>query len=211
MVMKPPPPSPLIHGSSTDTLKAAVTAASTAFPPRSSMSRAASTAHGCFAATMCRGATARLRETFSAVRASMGLGMPHVRGASANCGPLPVGPARGPRAALRARELRQAPGGERVDGRAERAAAVGQLVLDARRALAVGAAFDEAFALQALQALGQDVGRDLLGRIEKLAETALAGQQVADHQQRPAIADHVEGAGDRTGGAPPRRARLRRR
>src|SRR5438105_13007925 len=69
--MKPPPPRPLIHGSTTATLNAAVTAASTAFPPRSSTSRAASTAHGCFAATIWRGAIARSRETFSEVRAGI--------------------------------------------------------------------------------------------------------------------------------------------
>src|SRR6185312_3779260 len=59
--MKPPPPMPLIHGSSTPMAKAAVTAASTAFPPCRSTSSAARTDLGCLAATIPFFATARSR------------------------------------------------------------------------------------------------------------------------------------------------------
>src|SRR6478672_5996706 len=66
-VMNPPPPIPLIHGSSTPTLNAAVTAASTALPPRSRTLSAASTAQRCLAATMQLPPEARSREIRSVV------------------------------------------------------------------------------------------------------------------------------------------------
>src|SRR3954471_8053214 len=59
--MNPAPATPLIHGSMTPTPKAAVTAASTAFPPRDMTSSAAWTAHGCLAATIVCFAVARSR------------------------------------------------------------------------------------------------------------------------------------------------------
>src|SRR5687768_11234109 len=54
MTMYPPPPKPLIHGSTTPAAKAVATAASTAFPPRSSMSAPARAARMCLAATTPR-------------------------------------------------------------------------------------------------------------------------------------------------------------
>src|SRR5215211_3987876 len=50
--MYPPPPIPFIHGSTTPAVKAVVTAASTAFPPRRRMSVPAAAACGVLAATI---------------------------------------------------------------------------------------------------------------------------------------------------------------
>src|SRR5205823_5098525 len=71
-----------------------------------------------------------------------------------------------------------------------------------RRVLAVGRRGDEAGGLEPLEALGKDVGRNVLGRGDKLAETLLAREQVANHEQRPAIAQQVEGTGDGAQRAP---------
>jgi len=67
------------------------------------------------------------------------------------------------------------------------------LVLEARRALGVLHAGDQASALEALQTLGQDVGRDVLGRSKEITEATFAGEQVANDEQSPAIAYDVEG------------------
>src|SRR5215207_3852147 len=50
--MYPPPPIPFIHGSTTPAVKAVVTAASTAFPPRRRTSAPAAAACGVLAATI---------------------------------------------------------------------------------------------------------------------------------------------------------------
>ena len=71
-----------------------------------------------------------------------------------------------------------------------------EVVLEARRALGVRLAGDETGALEAFQALGQDVGGDVLGREEEIAEAGFTGEEVADDEQRPAIAEDVERAGD---------------
>src|SRR5262249_39465906 len=81
-------------------------------------------------------------------------------------------------------------------------ALVRQVVLRPRRTLTVEAAFDQTLLLEPLQSLREQVGGDLLWRAEKLAVARLAGQQVAHDQQRPAIADQVQGAGHRAVGAP---------
>src|SRR5688572_12785829 len=67
---------------------------------------------------------------------------------------------------------------------------------------AVAPRADHAFPDEQLQAVGQDVGRDTLGRLYELRVSALAAHHVADHEQRPAIAEHVERAGHRAARAP---------
>jgi hypothetical protein len=55
----------------------------------------------------------------------------------------------------------------------------------------------EALALQTFESVGQDVGGDVFGRGQEVAIAGLAEKQVADEQQGPAVADDVEGSGDR--------------
>jgi len=59
--------------------------------------------------------------------------------------------------------------------------------------LGVRDAGDQASALEAFQAVGQDVGGDVLGRSKEITEATFAGEQVANDEQGPAIADDVEG------------------
>src|SRR5207302_1111004 len=70
------------------------------------------------------------------------------------------------------------------------------VVLEARRALAVRHTPDQAGGLQALEPLGEDVGGNVLGRAEEVAEAGFAMEKVTDHQQRPAVADQIERACD---------------
>src|SRR5258707_1152626 len=79
-------------------------------------------------------------------------------------------------------ELRQPPRRHGVYDRPEGLAAIGQMVLKSWRPLAVG------------------LGRDVLGRAQELAEAVLAGEQITNHQQRPAIPDDIETIGDWTHG-----------
>lgn len=52
--------------------------------------------------------------------------------------------------------------------------------------------------LQALEAVGQDVRWDSFRRIEQPAVGTLAAQQIAYHQQRPFVANPLQGIGDGT-------------
>ena len=94
-------------------------------------------------------------------------------------------------------EVVDAEAAERDDHGRERAAALGQLVARAQRALAVALARDEAEILEPAQAAGEQVGRDRVERAREVAVARDAAQQVANDQQRPAIADGVERRGDR--------------
>jgi hypothetical protein len=67
--------------------------------------------------------------------------------------------------------------------------------------LAVAARLENPLRHQPLQAVGEDVGGDALRGIEELRVAVLAADDVADHEQRPAVAEHVERAGDRAPGA----------
>src|SRR5207245_8218673 len=110
---------------------------------------------------------------------------------------ITAGPTSGPGQpqASRTGEVRHAPCRHGIQYAAEPAALVRQVVLGPRRTLAVGDALDQALLFEPLQPLGQQVGRDLLLRGEKLAVAGLAGQQIAHDQQRPAIAEQVQRAG----------------
>src|SRR5688572_11394305 len=84
-----------------------------------------------------------------------------------------------------------------------------QLILDAGRAITVTTRLDDAETDQPLEAVGQNVRRDTLGRFDELRKAPLAASQVAHDEQRPAVAKHVERAGHRAAGST-RRDRWRR-
>jgi len=54
-------------------------------------------------------------------------------------------------------------------------------------------------ALQASESLGEDVRRYPLWRGEEIPIAPLPTEQVADQEQGPAVADHIERTGDRAG------------
>jgi hypothetical protein len=74
------------------------------------------------------------------------------------------------------------------------------MVLLTRRVIFVAPPPYQTAPLEPFEALAQDVGRDMLGRLQELGKAALAvEEQVAHHQERPPVTDDVERAGDRTG------------
>jgi hypothetical protein len=72
-----------------------------------------------------------------------------------------------------------------------------QEVLVARRALLVGALFENALVDQQAEPGGEDVAGDAQVLLD-LIEAPAAVEDVADHEQGPALAQHLERAGDRT-------------
>ena len=56
---------------------------------------------------------------------------------------------------------------------------------------------DDALGLEVAQALGEEVGGDAGECPPQVGEATVAGQQLAHDQQRPPVADDVEGGGDR--------------
>ena len=79
--------------------------------------------------------------------------------------------------------------------------------------IGVAVSCDQAAAFEPGQPFRQNVAGNALGRVEELGEAALVvQQQVAHHEQGPAVADQVEGAGYRARGTEPpcRRARAPR-
>src|SRR5215470_15610829 len=89
------------------------------------------------------------------------------------------------------------PGGEGADHRAELASFVGQLVLRPRGMVGIEAPAHEAVLLHELEPLGEDVGREAGQAGLQIAEAARASEQIAHHEERPAIAHHLEGLGYR--------------
>src|SRR2546425_10411701 len=80
-------------------------------------------------------------------------------------------------------------------------AAVGQLVLEPGRMLAVEAPRDQSLLLQRLEARGKRVGRHAGERVLQILEALRAlDQQIAQDENRPALADQVERARDRAPG-----------
>jgi hypothetical protein len=71
-----------------------------------------------------------------------------------------------------------------------------QLVLVPLWALAVEDALEHAFVDQPVEPVGQNVAGDTQALLQ-LVEPAQAEQDVADDQQRPALADNLERSGDR--------------
>src|SRR5206468_1370217 len=102
------------------------------------------------------------------------------------------------RRAVLARQVLVAPGHQRGDDRVEVAAGRGQVVLEAGRVLAVGAALEDAGAGQGLEPGGERVARRP-GAADHLVEPAVAEEDLAQRQQRPLLPDDVQGARDRAG------------
>ena len=94
---------------------------------------------------------------------------------------------RGPRPVI-------APAGERADDRHQLARALGELVVDPRRHLAVALAGEQAVGHHPVQPraelLGRDPGQDAL----EFDEPPRPGGEVADDQQRPLVAHQIERA-----------------
>ena len=88
-----------------------------------------------------------------------------------------------------------APAGERAEHGHQLARALGQLVVHARRHLAVALARQQAVGDHAVQARAQLLGRDAGQHALELDEAPRAGGEIADDQQRPLVADEVERAG----------------
>ncbi len=75
-----------------------------------------------------------------------------------------------------------------------------RVVFLSRRVLRIAPTDQQAAAFEPLQAISQNVAGDLLRRSEELDVSMLVIQQeIAHHQQRPAISDEIERAGDRAG------------
>src|SRR5216117_1156278 len=80
-------------------------------------------------------------------------------------------------------------------------AAIGELVLEPGRMLAVQAPRDQPLFLQCLEASGKRVGRRAGERVLQVLEALRAlQQQIAQDEKRPALADQVERARDRAPG-----------
>ena len=104
-----------------------------------------------------------------------------------------VGAERG--VARRERRL-AAPAAELEDDRLEREAAVGELVDARARRRRELATAEEPGLLELAQALGEHVGAQVRQARAQVGEALRAEQQLAHDQQRPALADDIEGARD---------------
>ena len=85
---------------------------------------------------------------------------------------------------------------EREDDRLELAPALGELVDPRSRGRGERAATHDARLLEVAQALGEDVGAHVGEPGAQVGEALGAQQQLAHHEQGPALADDVEGARD---------------
>ena len=101
------------------------------------------------------------------------------------------GPARGHGVAV-------APLHQRDDRGPQVEALFGEEVFEALGALLVAAPFQHAVLEQTLQARVEDVARDAEVALQ-LVEATQPEEDVADDEQRPALADHLECAGDAAG------------
>src|SRR6266496_509431 len=86
---------------------------------------------------------------------------------------------------------------QRKQDEAEFAALLGEPVFESLGSLVVGDALEHALGDEAVQAVGEHVARDAEA-VEELVEATMAENDVADDQERPAVADHLERASDRT-------------
>ena len=85
--------------------------------------------------------------------------------------------------------------GELLDDRAQLLAGGGEAVADGSPDAGFLGPDHQAVLLEGAQAVREQVGRDAREPSGQLAEAAGAGQEVPDDEQRPAFAQHVEGAG----------------
>ncbi len=82
--------------------------------------------------------------------------------------------------------------GERADDRQQPAGALGQLVVDARRHLAVALSGQQPIGDHAVQARAQLLGRDPGQHALQLDEASRAGDEVADDQEGPLVPHEVQ-------------------
>src|SRR5581483_3765851 len=94
------------------------------------------------------------------------------------------------------RDVAVTPLHEREQHEAELTSLLRQPVLEALGPLAVGDALDDRLVDEAAETVGEHVARDAEA-VEELVEAAVAEHEVAHHEQRPAVAHHLERAGDR--------------
>ena len=99
------------------------------------------------------------------------------------------------RPAAGCRVVAVAPVRQRDHDRPEVDALLGQVVLEALRALLIEAALEDAVVDESLQAVGEHVAGDAEIALEVL-EAADAEERVAQQQDRPAVAEDLERAGD---------------
>ena len=92
-----------------------------------------------------------------------------------------------------------APARQRADHDPQLAAALGQLVAGAGRVIGVEVARHQPVLLHQLEPVGQDVRRDAGLTAGEVLEPLRPVEQIAHEQERPAVADDLEGPGDRTG------------
>jgi hypothetical protein len=86
----------------------------------------------------------------------------------------------------------RAPGHDLAQDAVERPAFWREPVLGAQGVLAVHDALDEAVLLQPEEAVREELWRRGRGGLAELGEAGLAQEEVADDEQRPAVADEVE-------------------
>ncbi len=72
-----------------------------------------------------------------------------------------------------------------------------QPVFDPWRVIAVATRRDDAGLDQPLQSIRKDVGRNTLRRAQEFGKAPLAADQIANHEERPSVADEIQGARDR--------------
>src|SRR4051812_1754135 len=99
------------------------------------------------------------------------------------------------RGALGACEMLIAPAQQGQDDRIELSAGGGEVVLEARRVVAVLPALEDPGGDQRAEPGGQGVPR-CSGAPDHLVEAVVAEKDLADGEQRPLLADDLEGAGD---------------
>ena len=110
---------------------------------------------------------------------------------------------------LGAGEVGEAPAGEGDEDVAQGLAGGGELVVEASAVLLIGGLGDEALLVEVLEAVGEDVGGDAFGGGEEFIEALLAEEEIAHDEDGPAVAEEVERARDRAGGAAGRAFRFR--
>src|SRR5262249_41406187 len=77
----------------------------------------------------------------------------------------------------------------------------GEGVLVARRVPLVPAPLEEAAPFEPTEPLGENVRRDAFGGLQELREAMLVvEEEVAQHEQRPRVAENIESAGDGAAG-----------
>jgi hypothetical protein len=97
-------------------------------------------------------------------------------------------------------EIGVPPRRHRLEHGTEAAAALSELIDDARRDLGVHGAGQDALVLEDPQALGERLRASDVQPLAKLAEPLRAGQELADDQRRPLAVEDEQGVLDRAAG-----------